>query len=87
MPNAFSPNDDQYNDTFSPFDFSYDELIDFRIYNRWGVLLYDRTQSPESWWDGSYDGEEQPAGTYIYRIQALCDDKELVQQGYILLLR
>lgn len=68
MPNAFSPNGDGANDVYGPyFPPSLQGVYTisaFRIYNRWGQLVYDGT----GYWDGTFNGTLQPAGTYFYYI-------------------
>lgn len=68
MPNAFTPNGDGVNDTYGPYfppalQGVY-SIANFRIYNRWGQLLYNGTTN----WDGNYNGVPQPVDTYLYYI-------------------
>jgi gliding motility-associated-like protein len=68
MPNAFSPNADGLNDTYGPYfppalQGVY-HIETFRIYNRWGQLVYNGN----GYWDGTFNGVLQPAGTYFYYI-------------------
>ena len=65
MPDAFSPNGDGKNDLFGPVSHTYVVVKEFRIYNRWGQLVHNSTD----YWDGKFDGKEQPSGTYIYYIE------------------
>lgn len=77
LPNVFSPNGDEYNQFFRPFetDFRYIESIDLTIYNRWGQELF-KTTNPEILWEGQVenpliqingDGRYYaPDGTYYY---------------------
>ncbi|OEK04429.1 T9SS type B sorting domain-containing protein [Roseivirga misakiensis] len=64
FPTAFSPNDDGINDTFGAV---FNCTIDFNlvVYNQWGVVIY-RTQDINGQWDGKYEGEKVPPGTYSY---------------------
>ncbi len=67
IPNAFSPNGDQLNDTFKP---KLRGISSFRmeVYNTWGEILF-ATNSPESdGWDGTYKGQLVPAGNFLYQI-------------------
>lgn len=69
--NAFSPNDDGFNDTFKPIINVVDlETFEFQIFDRWGGLLY---QSNDPWaeWDGTASGSEVPVGVYAYRAYAV----------------
>jgi gliding motility-associated-like protein len=66
LPTGFSPNGDGLNDRFKPFDFF--EILDLRVYNRWGQCIYISNGSQEGW-DGTYQGEDVPSGVYTYQIQ------------------
>jgi gliding motility-associated-like protein len=65
MPDAFTPNGDGKNELFYPVFMHPDTslVITFKIYNRWGQLVYD---DPSHGWDGTYQGQPQAAETYTY---------------------
>ncbi len=67
IPNAFTPNGDGLNDTWSiPYlDVGLD--ADVRIFNRWGQLVY-HSSSGKVAWDGTLNSVPQPAGVYIYDV-------------------
>jgi len=68
MPSAFTPNGDGRNDYFGPItsvNFTNGTIKVFKIYNRWGQLVFNGNQP----WDGKFDGKEQPVGTYVYYIE------------------
>jgi gliding motility-associated-like protein len=71
VPNAFTPNGDNHNDVFFPVvsggSGTTSKVTAFRIYNRWGQLIYDNPD-PSKGWDGTYKGEPQPVDTYIYYV-------------------
>ncbi len=77
IPNAFSPNGDQINDKWEIA-----ALIKYpdacvQIYNRWGALLYEKDGDyVGNEWDGTYDSEPVPVGTYYYMID-LRDPEEV----------
>jgi gliding motility-associated-like protein len=59
----------------------------FRIYNRWGNLVFETKDISEGW-DGNYKGTPQPFGVYVYVIQAVTGTGQLVtKQGNLTLLR
>jgi gliding motility-associated-like protein len=88
MPTAFSPNGDGRNDTFKPKLRIGSEIVDFRIYNRWGELVYDFHSNVSDGWDGSYKTVNQPIGVYAYYISVkTATGKTLNQQGNQTLLR
>jgi len=70
IPTMFSPNGDLSNDQFVVHGFGISE-IDFRIYNRWGNEVWGTTDLNElqtTGWDGQFNGEDQPTGTYVWKL-------------------
>ncbi|MEN0006072.1 MAG: gliding motility-associated C-terminal domain-containing protein [Bacteroidota bacterium] len=67
VPNAFSPNDDGFNDRFGPLTDC--PLFDFnmKIFDRWGALLYE-TDNPDDHWDGKQGGSTLGTGVYVWVI-------------------
>lgn len=70
IPNAFTPDNDGYNQTFQPvfaagFDPKDYQLI---IYNRWGEVLFE-SNNDKVGWDGTYGGKLVQDGTYMYKIE------------------
>jgi gliding motility-associated-like protein len=86
IPNTFTPNDDENNQTFSvtAYNIQWFELI---IYNRWGEELYQMT-STSDFWDGTYKGYKCQDGTYIWKL-TYKDLKNYIteQNGHINLIR
>ncbi len=70
MPNAFSPNDDGYNDIYKAKE-GYTSITSFKatIFNRWGHKLYTWTDITGGW-DGKVGGNVVPDGTYFVRVEA-----------------
>jgi gliding motility-associated-like protein len=62
VPDAFTPDGDGKNDVFKIYTAGNLTVREFKIYNRWGELVYNGTTG----WDGNYKGEMQPVGTYVY---------------------
>jgi len=69
IPNSFTPDGDQLNDTWGPKgdNFEY-ESYNVQVYDRWGKLVW-QTDSPERQWNGLHQSslEPVPQGTYIYQ--------------------
>jgi gliding motility-associated-like protein len=67
LPNVFTPGGDLINDLFGPGTFKYVESVDVKIYNRWGIKLFETTD-PAVNWDGTYSatGAGVPDGVYYY---------------------
>lgn len=68
LPNAFTPNGDGKNDIFRIVNYHGRQLIDFSIYNRWGECIFLTTDAKQGW-NGTYHGQLQPAGTYVYKVR------------------
>lgn len=86
FPTAFSPNGDSENDVLQ-LESSFLKEVYWAVYNRWGQKMFD-TNDPNGSWDGTFQGEPQPAETYGYYLQARCPDgQELLKKGNVTLLR
>ena len=71
LPNAFTPNGDGANDLFYPRENLFVAEIDFKLFNRWGNLIFETTD-PEINWDGTTaSGNAVEAGTYYYTCRIL----------------
>ena len=67
MPDAFTPSG-RINRVIKPTPVGVLNLDFFRVYNRFGQLLYTTSQIGQGW-DGLYNGVAQPAGGYVYMVQ------------------
>jgi gliding motility-associated-like protein len=86
MANAFSPGSEP-NPEFKVSHLGTATLKSFRIYNRWGVKVFE-TSDINKGWDGTYSGTPQPMGVYIYTVEAQSNSgKPFVKQGNVTLLR
>lgn len=71
VPTAFTPLKDTNNKLY-PFTISLEKLISFKIYNKWGNLVFQSVSSkPQDGWNGYYKGELQPFETYTWYIEAI----------------
>lgn len=87
IPNAFSPNNDNINDFLQVEGNKNIALIDLKIFNRWGELLF-QTNNPQTTWDGTYKGQEQEMEVYVYTMSAiLVSSRQISLQGNITLIR
>ena len=69
IPNIFSPNGDDSNDEFRLLTEVEVDITEFKIYNRWGQVVYDNSSDPNpatNFWDGTYNGNLAPSEVYIY---------------------
>lgn len=66
IPNAFTPDQDGFNDVFLPlFSLINETGYQLTIFNRWGQIVF-HTTNPTDGWDGTYRNKEALAGTYGY---------------------
>lgn len=65
IPNVFTPNDDNINDRLIAKTSGLVEKIDFKLYNRSGLLIFSTT-NPRIDWDGTYKGRIVSPGVYFY---------------------
>jgi len=87
VPNAFSPNGDGLNEVLRPTLMGVKDLQFFRVYNRWGQLLFE-TKTKRDGWDGRLNGKPQATGVMVWEVQALgVDGKVYTQRGTSMLVR
>jgi gliding motility-associated-like protein len=95
LPNAFTPNGDGQNDLYTPIKpYRFVERIDMKIYNRWGVLVFETT-NPDILWDGTdfKNGKKLNTAVYYYicdvYLQTVNGEQKLTTplSGYIHLFR
>lgn len=65
IPNAFTPNGDRLNERLPVKVIGHVELTYFRIFNRWGQLIFE-TRQLNNGWDGLFKGLPQPSGVYVW---------------------
>ena len=86
VPNAFTPNGDGTNDIVRVRGFGIAKM-DWRIYNRWGTMIFRGTTIKEAW-DGKYNGVLQPQEVYVYVLDVtFSDGTKYRKSGDITLLR
>ena len=88
VPNAFTPDGDGDNDFFNYIsNGDIDQVLEFKIYNRWGQLVYDN-EDPDNGWDGTFNDKAQASDVYIYNISVQrLDGAGLLLQGDFTLIR
>ena len=67
-PNAFSPNNDGYNETIRPSFRGFEE-IEMTIYDTWGVLIYYEKNLNLNGWDGKIKGLPAENGNYVMLVK------------------
>jgi gliding motility-associated-like protein len=87
FPNAFTPNNDSYNDEFKPIVHCAKELKEFLIYDRWGNQMFN-TQVLDEGWDGTFGGKPCVVGVYYYLyIIKSWSGVEVMYKGDVTLIR
>lgn len=88
-PNAFTPDDDEFNQTWRVYidgiDRSHFTLL---IFDRWGEIVFE-SKDPDAEWDGTYHGRIVPQGTYTWTIEAkdINNDKKYEFNGHFSVFR
>lgn len=65
LPDAFTPNGDGHNDVLYLRGWAIRQLIELRVYNRLGQVVFE-TDDINRGWDGTFNGKDQPADIYAY---------------------
>ncbi|MGZ8537168.1 MAG: PKD domain-containing protein, partial [Flavisolibacter sp.] len=70
IPNSFTPDQDGKNDLFYIKGSGVNVIKHFRIYNRWGRVIFEKENfgidDPAFAWDGRFNGIPAETGTYVY---------------------
>ncbi|HZK63966.1 MAG TPA: gliding motility-associated C-terminal domain-containing protein [Puia sp.] len=87
MPNVFSPNHDGRNEIFKVPHPEIIQKMQLVIFNRWGQKIFETTD-PYQGWNGTVNGADQPAGTYVWMLNCtdLLDNKRQ-ETGSLVLIR
>jgi gliding motility-associated-like protein len=90
VPNTFTPDDDEFNQTFQPVFTSGFDPYDFNmlIYNRWGEAVFE-TNDASKGWDGTYNGVIVKEGAYTWKIEfkTTANDERKFVMGHVNVLR
>jgi gliding motility-associated-like protein len=88
VPNVFSPNDDNKNDTWliSDQDVGDNATAVVRVFDQRGTVVYESGSINEAW-DGRYKGENLPSGVYFYSIEVNSPANNVSQRGTLTILR
>ena len=87
VPSGFTPDGDGLNDVFRPIAIGMRAITAFRVYNRWGQLLFSTTSQGQGW-NGKLAGNAQDAGTYVWYAEGVDYlNKKIQRKGYVVLIR
>jgi gliding motility-associated-like protein len=70
VPTAFTPNGDRLNDVLIPITAGITKLDFFRIYNRWGELVFSTSEFGKGW-DGRIGGRDQGNDTFVWHVRGV----------------
>ncbi len=90
VPNTFTPDGDEFNQSFKPiFTSGFDPYdYNFLIFNRWGEVIWESNDASVGW-DGTYNGKVIAAGTYVWKVEFKTSqsDKRIMDTGHISLMK
>ena len=70
VPNAFTPNNDGKNDYLRPILMGIQDIRYFRIYNRWGQLLFE-SKNVRPGWDGTFKGKRLSSQAVVWTVEGV----------------
>ncbi|SFO16366.1 gliding motility-associated C-terminal domain-containing protein [Chitinophaga sp. YR627] len=87
VPTGFSPNGDGQNDIFRPLPVGIVQMDFFRVYDRWGKLMFSTDKYMQGW-DGYFNGSPAAVGTYVWVVQGKnVNDETVIRKGTVTLVR
>jgi gliding motility-associated-like protein len=87
VPTGFTPNGDGKNDILNIVTVGLKELRYFRIFNRWGQLMFE-TNNVEKGWNGFFKNKEQPIETYVWAVEGVDFlNTTIRKKGTVILIR
>jgi gliding motility-associated-like protein len=87
VPKAWTPNNDGHNDKLFPLTVNIRELKYFRVFNRWGQLMFE-TNVIGLGWNGIFQGKPQVMDVYTWTAEAIgVDGKYIKKAGNSVLIR
>lgn len=92
IPNTFSPNGDGMNDVFYPRGKGLFKIRSMKIFNRWGEIVFSKSEfaanDASAGWNGTFNGKQLTADVYVYTIEVVCDNNQIIPlKGNLTLLR
>ena len=86
VPNAFTP-DKSINNVFRPIPVGISSLVFFRIYNRFGQLVFSTNKIGKGW-DGTVNGKPQDSGGFVWMAEGIdYTGKVVTKKGTMVLIR
>ena len=88
-PNTFTPDGDEFNQNWRVYMEGVDQYDwELTIYNRWGEIIWESLDIDVPW-DGIYNGQLLPDGTYTWTIRTrnILNDEKVQFQGHVNIIR
>lgn len=83
IPNTFSPNGDGVNDVFYLRGSGLFRINSLMIFDRWGEIVFEKKNlsinDPLGGWDGTYRGKKAKPDVYIYQVEIVCNNGEIIK--------
>jgi gliding motility-associated-like protein len=90
IPNSFTPDGDEFNQTFKPvFTAGFDQYDwNMKIFNRWGEIIWESNDHTVGW-DGTYNGRMVPSGSYTWTVEfkTIATDERMTETGHVNVLK
>ena len=87
VPTGFTPNGDGRNDVLKPIAVGIERIEYFKVFNRWGQLVFSTTTNGHGW-NGEISGKPQTTNTYAWLVKAVdYTGKPIFQKGTATLIR
>lgn len=87
VPTAFTPNHDGLNDIIKPIYVGIKQLNYFKLYNRWGQMVFATTSMGQGW-DGRLSGTLQDTNVFVFMVQGIdYTGKTIFKKGTVALIR
>lgn len=88
VPNGFTPNNDGNNDVLYVRSSSIGNIKVFRVFDRWGAVVFETTDISVGW-DGTFDGQPVNPGVFVYYVEAFCplDGSVILKKGNVTVIK
>ena len=90
IPNTFTPDGDEFNQSWQPvFTAGFDPYdFDLFVFNRWGEVVWESHDASVGW-DGTFNGKLVPSGSYTWKIEFKTEhtDERKMHTGHLNVLR
>jgi gliding motility-associated-like protein len=87
IPTAFTPNNDNLNETFGVVDYASVQFFSLHVYSKWGQLIFSTNDIAQKW-DGTYKGKNMPNGSYLWMVNYTNNHgRKFYDQGTVMLIR